>query len=433
MSHNARMLVVHKTLLVALGIGLAAGLASGCRSSKDDKTRAKKQLETLPYLNWVPVDDKTRTADGVVVNIADATSAGYNLYNSRPRSEAVLMGLDGTVHHRWTGHDADGWHHIEMAPDGSLLVIVKDASISKLDWRSQELWSRQVRAHHDIALAPGGDIHVLTREERTLPGGELRFLDDFIEILDLQGKTRERVSIYDLFGSQVTAEAMDALREANGDAEARLEPGGPFDLFHTNSIELLDRDVPGLGKAGNVLVSMRQLHTIAVVDMARREVVWRWGPGELQHQHHPTVMENGHVLVFDNGTERGYSRVLEIDPKSIGPVGDADGAGKSPIVWQYSEGPKGSFFSKSRGANQPLPNGNVLITESNDGRAFEVTRDQRIVWDFYNPDRKDDRRAAIYRMQRLSREAVDPLLDAAPVPAAGDAGAAAPEQDTANP
>ncbi len=37
------------------------------------------------------------------------------------------------------------------------------------------------------------------------------------------------------------------------------------------------------------------------------------------------------------------------------------------------------------GANQPLPNGNVLITESDFGRVFEVTRDGEIVWEFNSP------------------------------------------------
>jgi hypothetical protein len=34
-----------------------------------------------------------------------------------------------------------------------------------------------------------------------------------------------------------------------------------------------------------------------------------------------------------------------------------------------------------------LPNGNVLITESDGGRLFEVTRAGEIVWNFVNPTR----------------------------------------------
>jgi hypothetical protein len=34
-----------------------------------------------------------------------------------------------------------------------------------------------------------------------------------------------------------------------------------------------------------------------------------------------------------------------------------------------------------------LPNGNTLITESDNGRAFEVTREGEIVWEFLSPHR----------------------------------------------
>jgi len=42
------------------------------------------------------------------------------------------------------------------------------------------------------------------------------------------------------------------------------------------------------------------------------------------------------------------------------------------------------------GSCQRLPNGNTLITESNPGRAFEVTPDQKIVWEYINPHRADE-------------------------------------------
>ena len=58
-------------------------------------------------------------------------------------------------------------------------------------------------------------------------------------------------------------------------------PGSPFDVLHGNAARPLDRDVPGLGRAGDVLVSMRDLDLIAVVDPRRRRVRWSWGVGVL--------------------------------------------------------------------------------------------------------------------------------------------------------
>jgi len=36
----------------------------------------------------------------------------------------------------------------------------------------------------------------------------------------------------------------------------------------------------------------------------------------LDGQHQPTMLPNGHIMVYDNGTRRGYSRVIELDPLS---------------------------------------------------------------------------------------------------------------------
>ena len=106
------------------------------------------------------------------------------------------------------------------------------------------------------------------------------------------------------------------------------------------------------------------------------------------------------LLVYDNGYHRGSSRVLELDPVT------------EAIVWSYESDPPESFFSNLRGSNQRLPNGNTLITESERGRVFEVSPEGEVVWEFWNPDVVDGRRKRIYRFMRLSRDFVEPLLDA---------------------
>ena len=71
--------------------------------------------------------------------------------------------------------------------------------------------------------------------------------------------------------------------------------------------------------------------------------------------------------------ERGWSRVLEIDPLT------------DRIVWEYGVAESERFYSRGRGNAQRLPNGNTLITDSDNGRAFEVTHDGDLVWEFRNP------------------------------------------------
>jgi hypothetical protein len=97
------------------------------------------------------------------------------------------------------------------------------------------------------------------------------------------------------------------------------------------------------------------------------------------------VLENGNILVFDNGTQQ--SRVIELEPQS------------QQIVWKYEKGD--GFFSRWGGGVQRLSNGNTLITNTNSGRAFEITPEGQTVWEFANPKvLKGGDRVNIWRMTR---------------------------------
>jgi hypothetical protein len=169
------------------------------------------------------------------------------------------------------------------------------------------------------------------------------------------------------------------------------------DITHLNTLEVLDGRladrIPAF-RAGNVLTSFRKLHAIAVIDLAAREVVWMLaGPWIGQHQ--PTVLENRNILIFDNGGGQKTSRVIEFDPVTQEPA------------WTYGLDPAQEFYTKSCGSNQRLPNGNTLISESDNGRAFEVTPQGEIVWEFWNPERagrNGELIATLFEMVRLPPE-----------------------------
>ncbi len=160
----------------------------------------------------------------------------------------------------------------------------------------------------------------------------------------------------------------------------------------TNSIQIIDRDIDGFCRRGDWLISIRQLDLIGVVDNRNEELRWSWGPGELSRQHHPGLLKSGNVLVFDNGVERGFSRIIELDPLT------------RKIVWEHTAKPPEGFFSRTRGSCQRLPNGNTLIVESERGHVFEITGEGGVVWEFYNPEVELElnKRAVIYRMIRIT-------------------------------
>jgi hypothetical protein len=90
------------------------------------------------------------------------------------------------------------------------------------------------------------------------------------------------------------------------------------------------------------------------------------------------MLENGNILIFDNGAHRldhpfPYSRVIEIDRTT------------REIVWSYQEAFPPDFFSPHISSAQRLPNGNTLICEGLTGRLFEVTLEGLVVWEYINP------------------------------------------------
>lgn len=139
-----------------------------------------------------------------------------------------------------------------------------------------------------------------------------------------------------------------------------------------NSVQLM-RD----GK--HVLASMRSVSSVIIIEKATGKIVWRLGSDVLAQQHNATELDNGNILIFDNGAFRNgesimYSRAIEVDV-----------ATKS-IVWEYRDRSMPiAFYTPFMGSAQRLANGNTLLCESAFGRVFEVTKEGHICWEFTNP------------------------------------------------
>jgi hypothetical protein len=387
-------------------------------------TPSGEVLKSLPYptwvpdLAWVPAED-TIQKSGVILYDKKLSFQGLNLYNSRDLTTAYLMDMSGNIVHSWTSRigEHDGWHHIELLKNNDLLAIVKDKTLVKLNSSSKVKFNVAGRFHHDVAIAENQDIYTLVRKDDLVfhCGLPLPILNECIVIVSPQGKIKREIRLYKIvnkkfhFGLSASSKKMLSIygyilnvknykeiltRRQRG--HFIFDEDSPFDIFHANSIEIIDRNIDGLCKKGDLLISIRQLNLIAVLDIKKEEIIWSWGPGKLLRQHHPTLLENGNILVFNNRsfTKRRYSRVVELNPLT------------RLIVWEYKSHPPQRFFSPSRGGSQRLPNGNTLITNSDSGQVFEVTRDGEVVWEFYNPriKEKSKKRAVIYRMMRI----VDP-------------------------
>jgi hypothetical protein len=129
---------------------------------------------------------------------------------------------------------------------------------------------------------------------------------------------------------------------------------------------------------GNILLSTRFMGQVTKIDYPTGKVIGRYGRGKISYQHDCRELDNGNILVFDNGSHRHeyqpeYSRVVEIDPN------------RDEIVWEYKANPPSDFYTAYAGGSERQPNGNTVITETDRGRMFEVTSKDEIVWEYVYP------------------------------------------------
>ncbi len=321
-------------------------------------------------------------ASGVTIYDPNAAWNGYTLDLERGRYP-VLIDMRGDVVRAWP--EVRMKTRVRLTADCSLLGISTGRAVIEHDWQGDKIWSATFEGrfpHHDVIRLAGGNTMFLNRAD----GGTG---DDVFEVDAAGGIVWEWRSL----------EALAHWIEARGNRS----PGDPV---HLNSVQELPenpwfRAGDERFRPGNVLLSARNLNLVLIVDKRTSEIVWTY-QGDLSLQHEalmvgPESERNGNILIFDNRYKSYWtdrrSEVIEIDPR--------DGS----TLWRYTAT---GFHSSTGGSQQPLPNGNVLISSSNNGRAFEVDRGGRTVWEW----------APGFRLNRPSRYARDhcPELAALPRP-----------------
>jgi len=427
------MIAMRSIRLAGLAVVLFAGLLGSCGGDDENSGEGQKvgdsaakpvaphsaramrtqekvdAILAMPYAGWVEDDDEE---DGLVYRDETRSYVGYTLFAVRPAAKAILVDHAGNVVHEWQDAGARQWGHIELLPDGDVLVIgadrpdepvpwIADGSryAMRLDWNGRLIWKKYLPAHHDVTPTPDGNLMVLAFQRRKLPGvhPSVDVRDDLIVILTPQGEPLARLSFYD---AAVGQPGVFPLIENPVTVVARR----PWvDLFHANSIEwmhhrhLFDKD-PIYGP-DNVLICFRRQHRIAIFDMKKWEVIWAWGEKDISGPHDAQVLENGRILLFDNGVNRGWSRVIELDPL------------RKEVVWEFKAPTPTDFYTESRGSAQRLPNGNTLIANSDHGEIFEVTREGDVVWRYLCAERNEaGHRATIVRARRFENTFVKKLF-----------------------
>lgn len=324
--------------------------------------------------------------------------------------EIHLLDMEGRSVHQWQVETALQ-SFCELLPNGNLLYPTRDrsnlanAGVRELDPESNVVWSYHCRIDHDFQVLDDDRFLFHTISDYLAPniGPELTRHPYLIEVdraKDVHWEWRGDEH-YEELGEHLSPSAWKYVQD-------RIATDYAFDWAHNNTAQVIpeneayDPDGGELARRvepGNIVFSYRSVDVIGTIDYPSGEIVWAWGPDEIDGQHLPHVIENGNVLLFDNGTRRVWSRVVELDPLT------------EEVVWEYTSEPKEDFFSPFISGARRLPNGNTLICEGAKTHLFEVTPEGETVWSFTSPFSNHDSRGTIYRCQRYDLEYVQPLLD----------------------
>jgi hypothetical protein len=325
---------------------------------------------------------------------------GFTVITPYRSDQAFLIDMAGRVVHTWNADPethAEAWF-FERLPNGHWFTMTQapqpdadnseaagNSAVAELDWKGQVVWRYAAPAglhlHHDMERTAAGHTLILASKRRTAPRVSRQpILDVAVIEVDAARNIVWQWSMSDHFDEfGFSDEVRQAIHERGGD------------VFHTNTLEVLpENELAARDKRfipGNLLLCNRSNSLIFVVDRATGKIVWKWGlEGRgLVGPHHPTMLRNGDILIYDNGgsapfppRQRSYTRLVEVAPLT------------GEIVWQYTHEPysfkeTSKFFSSSWGSVQRLPNGNTVSLDCHKGRVFEITPQGEIVWEYISP------------------------------------------------
>lgn len=142
---------------------------------------------------------------------------------------------------------------------------------------------------------------------------------------------------------------------------------------------------------GNIIVSARRFDELIKIDYETGDIIWRMGGGNSRNnqfnfiddplggftgQHHVQVLDNGNILLFDNGNnaQQRPARALEYEVNEDNLT--------ATLVWSFTD-PVGRSVG-AMGSVQRLDNGNTLIgwgsANPSGSNVTEVTSDGEVVF-----------------------------------------------------
>ena len=261
---------------------------------------------------------------------------------------AWITDKQGNIVHVWEIDPDEVWGEIEIVPgisnakniypsgmnvrsNGDLIVTFQARNFypfgvgtAKFNKDGELIWKLNNFSHHWFHVSDQNKIYMPvlkpidsplkvgdTKTQITCRAGQI--YEDVIQIYDLDGVLIEEFSVTDSFLNSGYFGLVYFHHVSHKPSYENCDP------THLNGVHVLDKEKAGSFKdaqVGDILVSTRNNHTLAILDKETKKVKWL-SSGLTLVQHSPYFGKDGRILSFDNlgGDSRfGGSRIVGIDP-----------------------------------------------------------------------------------------------------------------------
>jgi len=280
-----------------------------------------------------------------------------------------------------------------MLPGGDVVFNFEQNSLVRLTPCGDVVWKLPYVTHHSAYMDNRGDLwvsgHIKHKNPVDLiPNHVPPFVEPTVLKVSQDGEILQEISLFEVFrvndlsGYMYMSTSLPRGVKVTGDG------------MHLNDVEVFEPPMKeGIFKHGDIMVSFRNISTVMVFDPETLKVRFIKSGGFIR-QHDPDFIDGNTISVFDNNH---YKSSAASDNKSRIVIVDAR-TGETEVWFEGS--PEQPFFTDFMGKSQWLDDGNLLVTESLNGRGFELNADKEIVWDYVNYV-EDDWIGMIEEVQRL--------------------------------
>ena len=367
---------------------------------------------------------------------------GYTLFNSFGSTATYLIDNCGTKVYEWNSNYLPA-AAVYLLENGNLLRTNRLANttftfggsgggIEILDPNSNVIWSYEVNsdstlAHHDLDILPNGNILILAVEtisaQEANDYGSAINADRYSEmILEVNPSTSQIVWEWHAWDHLIQDTDPNLLNYGTISEHSRrininyAFDGTDPDWLHANSIDYnadLDQIIINSPTFNEFWIIDHSTTTAEAADSIGGfsgkggDILYRWGNPQaynrgdsldqvfdFQHDAHwiPSGLpDQGKIMIFNNGQQRGYSSIDIIEPSldtsnsnnyiltnNLTPYGPLN------LYWTYSDSI--NFYSARVSGAQQLENGNILICSGFQGRLFEIEyQTDSVIWDYIIP------------------------------------------------